>query len=83
MNVRLHSHAQQRITERGATEPEVVATVLGGGRFDAKHGRTGFSRDFPFSGEWLGHAYSNKQILACAEPEPDGWLVITVSVKYF
>ncbi len=83
MNVRIHPHAEQRVTERGATISEVVATVLGGGRFSAKHGRTGFSRNFQFGGEWLGRTYANKQVLAYAEPEPEGWLVITVIVKYF
>ena len=83
MNVRLHPHALQRITERGATESEVVATVLGGERFPAKHGRTGFRRHFVFDGGWLGRVFGNKQVLACAEPVPAGWLVITVIVKYF
>ncbi len=82
MNVRLHPHAQERIAERGATEEEVVATVLEGETFPAKFGRTGFRRNFAFDGEWLGRRYATKQVEAYAVEE-DGWLVITVIVKYF
>jgi hypothetical protein len=36
--VRLHTHAKERLAERGATESEVIATVLEGERFVAKYG---------------------------------------------
>lgn len=45
--VNLHPHALERLTECGATVEEVQATVLGGGSFPAKFGRTGFRRNFP------------------------------------
>jgi hypothetical protein len=51
-------------------------------RFPAKFGRTGFRRNFVFSREWLGRRYTTKQVEAYAVEE-DGWLVITVIVKYF
>jgi hypothetical protein len=35
MIVRLHPHALERLAERGATEDEVRATVLGGEAFPA------------------------------------------------
>jgi hypothetical protein len=82
MNVRLHPHAQERVAERGATEEEVIATVREGETFPAKFGRTGFRRNFVFDGEWLGRRYATKQVEAYAVEE-DGWLVITVIVKYF
>jgi len=83
MNVRLHPHARERLGERGATEPEVVATIVGGEKFPAKFGRTGFRRNFIFGGEWLGRRYSSKQVEVYAVAEEDGWLVITVLVKFF
>ena len=83
MKVRLHPHARERLAERGAAEPEVVATVEGGERFPAKFGRTGFRRNFIFGGKWLGRRYSTKQVEAYAVAEEDGWLVITVLVKFF
>jgi len=82
MNVRLHPHAQDRLAERGATEAEVVATVAESERFPAKFGRTGFRRNFPFDAEWQGKYYSTKQAEAYAVEE-DGWLVLTVIVRYF
>jgi hypothetical protein len=82
MKVRLHPHARERGTERGATEPEMIATVIQGERFLAKYGRTGFRRNFPFDAEWQGRSYRTKQVEAYAVEE-DGWLIITVMVKYF
>ena len=82
MQVRLHPHAVSRLAERGATEEEVAATVQHGEHFTAKHGRTGFRRNFPFDGLWRGRRYANKQIEAYAVEE-DGWLVITFVVKYY
>jgi hypothetical protein len=83
MQVRLHPHARDRLPERGAQESEVVLTVEGGERFPAKHGRTGFRRNFQFGGSWRGKTYPTKQVEAFAVWEDDGSLVITVLVKYF
>ena len=52
--------------ERGASEEEVVATVLEGERFPAKYGRTGFRRNVPFAAERLGRRYESKQVEAYA-----------------
>lgn len=84
MLVQLHPHARERMQERGASEAEVVTTVLQGERFEAKHGRQGFRRNFPYNCIWMGRHYSNKQIQAYAVEEPSGaWLAITVIVRYF
>lgn len=82
MNVRLHPHALARCVERGATEEEVRETVQAGDRLEAKFGRTGFRREFSFQSVWRGRQYSSKQIEAFAVDE-DGWLVITVIVRYY
>jgi len=68
--------------ERGASEDEIIATVRGGERIPAKYGRAGFRRNFQVSGQWRGRQFQNKQIEAYAVEE-DGWLVLTVIVKYF
>ncbi len=83
MRVRLHPHAHERLPERGATEAEVVATVLRGRRFPAKLGRTGFRRTFAFGGVWRGRTYATKRVEAYAVEDDEGWLVIIVIVKYF
>ena len=71
------------MTERGATEDEVIATVQTGERFPAKYGREGFRRDFVFQGVWRGRRFNSKQIEAFVVNEEDCWLVISVLVKYF
>jgi hypothetical protein len=83
MNIRFHSHAIERMSERGATEEEVIATIAEGERFPIKFGRTGFRRNFSFDREWRGRYYATKQIEAFAVKEGAVWLVITVMVKYF
>lgn len=83
MNIRLHPHARERLVERGATEPEVIATVSHGGSFPVKLGRTGFRRNFAFGAKWRGRYYANKQVIAYAVRERRGWLVITVITKFF
>jgi hypothetical protein len=83
MVVRFHSHALERMAERGATEAEVTAAVTSGERFPARFGRTGFRRNFTFDALWRGRRYDTKQIEVFAVQENDDWLVITVLVKYF
>ena len=83
MLVRQHPHARERTAERGAAIDEVVATIRQGERFPARFGRSGFRRNFPFSGMWRGLAYTTKQIEVYAIEEDGAWLVITVLVRYF
>jgi hypothetical protein len=83
LKVTLHPHARERLTERGTTESEVIATVTGGEQFPAKFGRTGFRRNLNFQKQWRGRFYATKQVTVFAVREEDGWLVITVIVRYF
>ncbi|MBM4275370.1 MAG: hypothetical protein FJ134_13050 [Deltaproteobacteria bacterium] len=71
------------MTERGATEQEVMLTVTEGERFPVKFGRTGFRRNFPFQGQWRGRDFAFKQVEAYAVGEEGDWLVITVIVRYY
>ena len=82
MNVRLHPHAKARLAERGATEDEVIAAVQHGEQFPAKFGRVGFRRIFAFEAMRHGRHYKFKKVEAYAVRE-NGWLVITVIVKFF
>ena len=83
MSVRLHSHAVERLVERGATEAEVIATVEQGEQFPVKFGRTGFRRNFPFDGTWRGRDFATKQVEAYAVREGTSWLVISFVTRYF
>ena len=81
--IRIHPHAQERMNERGATESEIIETILHGEHFPAKFGRSGFRRNFPCENEWRGRRYGSKQIEIYAIEEDESWLVITALVKYF
>lgn len=81
--VRLHPHAMERLSERGATEEEVLATVLEGESFPAKFGRTGFRRNFRYDSLWRDKRYASKQVEAFAVREGEDWLVITVLTRYY
>lgn len=83
MKVSLHPHAKERLAERGTTDAEVVATITGGEQFPAKFGRAGFRRNFSFRNEWRSQIYATKQVTAFAVRDGEGWLVITVIVRYF
>lgn len=81
--IKFHIHALERLSERGATEVEVIKTVESGEIFPAKYGRTGFRRNFPFNGAWRGKHYEVKQLEAYAVKEGDDWMVITIITRYF
>jgi hypothetical protein len=83
LRVEIHSHARERAPERGASEEEIVATILAGETFPAKFGRVRFRHNFRFNGMWRGKHYATKQVEAYAVEKPDHWLVITVITKYF
>lgn len=80
--IRLHPHAEERLVLRGATAEEVVNTVAIGEQFPANLGRTGFRRNFPYNALWKDKHYGTKQVEVIAVRE-NGWLVLTVIVKYF
>ncbi len=82
MTITIHPHALDRLAERGATKEEVITAVREGESFPAKYGRTGFRRNFAYNELWRGRRYATKQVEAFAVPE-NGWLVITVIVKFF
>jgi len=54
-----------------------------GEEFSAKLGQIGFRRNFTFEGVWRGKNYKTKQVEVYAVKENEGFIVITVVVKYF
>lgn len=83
MTVRLHPHAAARAAERGATEAEVAVAVASGETFPAKHGRTGFRRNFAGPWGWRGKTFDPKQVEVYALFEDGAWLAVTVIVRFF
>ncbi|MGQ0563750.1 MAG: DUF4258 domain-containing protein [Gemmobacter sp.] len=80
---RIHPHAASRAQERGTSDAEMIATVTTGETFPAKHGRTGFRRNFSGPWAWRGKTFDTKQVEVYAVHEDGTWLVITALVKYF
>jgi hypothetical protein len=68
---------------RGTDADEVAITIERGERFPAKHGRTGFRRNFAGRHHWRGREFDTKQLEVYAVYEDDAWLAITVIVKFF
>ncbi|MFZ5452561.1 MAG: hypothetical protein ACOZF2_11960 [Thermodesulfobacteriota bacterium] len=62
INIKFHPHARERLSERGASEAEVIATIQDGERFIAKCERIGFRRNFSKDFIWRGKNYPNKQV---------------------
>jgi len=83
MSVRFHPHALERLSERGATEGDVGATVESGEQFAARFGRTRFRKSFPYDSTWQGRFYAMKEIEAIAVQQGEDWLVITVLTRYY
>ena len=77
------SHAKERLSERGATEEEIITAIETGETFAAKFGRTGFRRNFSFGGLWKGKVYATKQVEVYAVKEGDDWLAITFVTRFF
>jgi uncharacterized protein DUF4258 len=83
MSVRLHPHAKERLSERGATEEEIITAIETGETFPARFGRTGFRRNFAFGELWKGKVYATKQVEVYAAKEDDDWLAITFVTRFF
>jgi len=83
VSVKIHSHAIERMRERGVTENEVIKTVEESENFPAKFGRDGFRHSFAFRGTWRGRRYGTKQVEAYVVKEGEDLIVITVVAKYF
>jgi hypothetical protein len=81
--IRIHPHAIQRMRERGATAEEVRQTVRSGNAAPAKFGRIRFRKTFTFKESWNGKQFAHKQIDAFAAMIAEGWIVITIIVRYF
>jgi len=79
MKVIYHSHARQRMQERGTNKKEVEATFRAGEKFKAKFGRVGFRRNFSHA----SGKYTTKQVEVYGIIDKDVFVVITVICKYF
>jgi predicted N-formylglutamate amidohydrolase len=81
--VRFSRLALQQMSERGATEDEVLEAICSGEPVPAKHGRLGYRKNFQYERLWGGRYYAVKQVLAIIAEEPETLVVVTVYTFYF
>ena len=71
------------MAERGATEDEVIETVLRGAAEPAMRGLTLFRHNHPLGDLWAGKHYAIKQVACIVAVEADKLTVVTVYTFYF
>jgi hypothetical protein len=77
------NHAREQMSERGATEDDVVEGIRTGEEVPAKRNRRGFRKNYQYNRLWGGKTYAIKQVLAIVVEEPDTIVVVTVYTFYF
>jgi hypothetical protein len=82
-SISLSMHARLRMAERGATEGDVIETILRGAMEPAMRGLTLFRRNHPFNALWAGKRYAIKQVACIVATEADRLTVVTVYTFYF
>jgi len=76
-------HSLEQMTERGASEAEVIEAIRTGERVPAKRGRQGYRKNFQYNSLWGERTYAIKQVLAVVAEEADALIVVTVYTFYF
>ena len=76
-------HAQEKMTDRGASEEEVELTIRTGSSEPTRKGRLMFRKNFSFNMEWRGKHYAVKQVIPIVSQEEHKFVVVTVFVYYF
>lgn len=76
-------HAKDQMADRGATEDEVIKSILEGEKIPAKKNRQSFRKNFTFGKEWKNKIYETKQVVPVVVEEEDKIVVVTVFVYYF
>ncbi|MGB9715369.1 MAG: DUF4258 domain-containing protein [Thermodesulfovibrionales bacterium] len=82
MNLFFIEHARERMSQRGATEEEVLRVLNKGVEVKAKKGRKAKELVFDYNREWLGNFYPQKKIVVIFVEENSEIVVITVKVYY-
>ena len=77
------NHAKRKMTDRGASEDEVLKAIKEGSSEPARKNRIMFRRNLPFNAIWSGKHYSVKQVAPVIAEENDEAVDVTVYVYYF
>ena len=79
----LHPHLRARMAQRGVTVPEIEQTLTEGWPApDARPGTCGKVWVFPYSAQWEGEVYQEKQVIVYYRRTSQGVVVLTVMARY-
>lgn len=81
--IRFSRHALEQMSERGASEAEVVQAIRDGQSEAARAGRVICRLNLPYDAEWSGRRYAIKQVAPVVAEGPDALVVVTVYTFYF
>ncbi len=82
MKIQIDQHTLERAAERGATESEIIDVINKGFPIQAKHGRTGKGKVFPYHQKWGRKFYKQKRIEVIYLYEQSTIITVTVYVFY-
>jgi hypothetical protein len=81
--IEFSQHALDQLSDRGATQEEVIKAIREGEQIPAKKGRLAFRKNFPFEASWKGNFYEVKQVIPIVVKENNKLVVVTVYAFYF
>lgn len=82
MDVQIDPHTLKRAHERGASEDEIHDVIKTGVPMDAKHGRYGKPKVYPYDQKRNGTLYRQKRIEVISAIEQETIVTVTVYVFY-
>jgi hypothetical protein len=82
MRIQIEPHALQRAIERGVSEMEINETIEKGVDIQAKSGRSGKTKTFPFGQFRNGRRYEEKKLEVFYVVENELIVIITVYAYY-
>ena len=82
MKIRFDQHILERAVERGTTSEEIADVIGTGFPLQAKHGRLGKAKVYPFNQRRHGVLYDQKRVEVVYTQEEDTVVTVTVYVFY-
>ncbi len=82
MKIQIDPHTLERAEERGANEAEIRDVIETGSLIEAKHGRLGKAKVYPFNQTRGGRFYEQKRVEVIYTTGEDPVITVTVYAFY-
>jgi hypothetical protein len=82
VKIQIDTHTLERAEERGATKEEIIDVIKSGIPIQAKRGRTGKAKVFPYNQTRGRKYYEQKRVEVIYVTELDTMVTVTVYVFY-